>query len=171
MPTAWVCPQGLITYNADDCKALSLILRTLDRISKLDFDVTTSVEPESDIVHEGSLGKNLASNWPTFKSPLSELEHINRAARWNYQRDRVFVRSGTRERKKQSRERAIKKAMSRRSCKKGPQIAVVLSGPTSCPKCGTQERTRHRLLSRVVYDLVFGRSSVKGKLSNTSSKP
>jgi hypothetical protein len=81
----------LITYNADDCRALSLVLRTLDRISKLDFDVTKSVESESDIVHEGSLGKNLASNWHPFKSPLSELEHINRAARWNYQRDRDFV--------------------------------------------------------------------------------
>jgi len=108
----------LITYNADDCKALSLVLRTLDRISKLNFDAPKSVESESDIVHEGSLGKNLASNWTTFKSPLSELEHINRAARWNYQRDRVFVRSGPREKKKQSRENAIKKAASRRSYKK-----------------------------------------------------
>jgi predicted RecB family nuclease len=153
----------LIAYNADDCKALSLVLRTLGRISKLDFDTPKSFESEPDIVHERSLGKSLASKWTPFRSPLSELEHINRAARWNYQRDRVFVRSGTRK-KKQSRENAIRKAMSRGSGEKRPQISVVLSSPISCPKCGKQERTRHRLLSRIVHDLVFGRYSVKGRI-------
>lgn len=154
----------LIAYNADDCKALSLVLHTLGRITKLDFDATKSVESEPGIVHEESLGKNLASNWPTFKSPLSELEHINRAARWNYQRDRVFVRSGA-PKKKQSKESVIRKVMSRRpSGGKDPHIAVVLTSPISCPKCGEQERTKHRLLSRIVHDLVFGRYSVKGRI-------
>jgi hypothetical protein len=48
--------------------------------------------------------------------------------------------------------------------KKEPEIAVVLSSPISCPKCGKQERTKHRLFSRIVYDLVFGRNSVKGRI-------
>ena len=60
-------------------------------------DDATGSEPE--IVHAESLGKNLTSKWRAFKSPLSDLEHINSAAHWDYQRDRVFVRSGIAKRK------------------------------------------------------------------------
>ena len=56
---------------------------------------TKSSGSSLEIVHAESLGKNLTSKWRIFKSPLADLEHINRAAHWNYQRDRVFVRSGT----------------------------------------------------------------------------
>jgi hypothetical protein len=54
---------------------------------------------------------------------LRKLEHINRAARWNYQRDRVFVRSGI------SKKKTKKKAVSRKPIK-NPQKVVALGAPT-----------------------------------------
>ena len=149
--------EKLIAYNADDCDALNVVVRTLRRISKSGIDATESLGLDAEIVHEDSLGKNIPTKWPTFKSPLSELEHINRAARWNYQRDRVFVRSGI------SKKKPTKKVVSRKPIKT-PQKVVALDAPTSCPACANQVRTKERLLSRTVYDLVFGRDSVKRRV-------
>jgi hypothetical protein len=151
-----VVREKLIAYNADDCAALNVVVHTLRRIFQPEFSATKSLGSELEIVHEESLGKNIPTKWPAFKSPLPDLEHINRAARWNYQRDRVFVRSGVTKKKK----KPIRKATSSKLIET-PQKVSLLVAPTSCPECGDQEGIKGRLLSRTVHDLVFGRDSVK----------
>jgi hypothetical protein len=150
--------EKLIAYNADDCQALNVVVRTVRRIAQPEIDAPESPGLDAGIVHEDSLGKNIPTKWPTFKSPLAELEHINRAARWNYQRDRVFVRSGV------SKKKSTKKVTSRRKPIKNPQKVVVLVSPTSCPTCAKRARIKERLVSRTVYDLVFGRDSLKRRV-------
>ena len=85
--------EKLIAYNADDCEAVRLVAQALGRLAKSDIGLDKSPGSETEIVHVESLGNNL-SLWRPFKSSLSDLEQINSAAYWNYQRDRVFVRSG-----------------------------------------------------------------------------
>lgn len=104
-----------------------------------------------------SLGKNLTSKWRTFKSPVSDLDQINVAAHWDYQRDRVFVRSGLEKRRTVRRSKTI-------SGQKAAQQIIVLKAPASCPECGTEWRKRGRLRSITVQDLVFGRDSVKRRI-------
>ena len=112
-----------------------------------------------EIVRAETLGKNLSSKWRIFKSPLADLEHINRAAHWSYQRDRVFVRSGL------DKKTPTRRLQTRRPVKK-PEAVVVLKAPNSCPECGKRGRRKSQLFSRTVQDLIFGRGSVKGRSVN-----
>lgn len=150
--------EKLISYNTDDCEALRLVAHTLSRLSEPNGG-TDSPGPGPDIVHAESLRKNLASKWCVFKSSISDLEEINVAAHWSYQRDRVFVRSGIAKKKKTRRSRT------RGPVKKGETV-VVLKAPASCPECGKRARRKSRLISRTVQDLVFGRGSLKGRSVN-----
>lgn len=150
--------EKLIAYNADDCEALALVVRTLVQIFHPEIDAKSAIS-ELEIIHSETLGKSLASNWHPFKSPLAELELVNSAARWNYQRDRVFVRAGIAKRKPTKRSPA-------RIPPKKAEILVVLKPPLSSPECGKRARKKVRLFSRTVFDLVFGRGSVKGRSVN-----
>ena len=107
------------------------------------------------------LGKICTSKWREFKSPISDLEQINIAARWHYQRDRVFVRSRSEE--KDGNTMAPEDAES----VKRAETIVIIKAPKCCPDCGKQERRKSRLRSRTVQDLVFGRGSVKGRACET----
>lgn len=152
--------EKLTVYNSDDCEALSVVGQALGWISQPDMDADGKSRTGSGIVHAESLGKNLNSNWRPFKSPLADLEQINDAAHWNYQRDRVFVRSGILKKPKTK-----LRARSRRPARK-PDKVVVLKAPLSCPECGKRWRRKEHLYSRSVKDLVFGRGSVKARLVN-----
>lgn len=147
----------LIAYNANDCEALSLLARTIALL--LAPEVPTG-KPGTlpEVVHAEDLGRNLLSKWRVFKSPLPDMEKINEAAYWNYQRDRVFVRTGTEV-------RANPKRPKRTSwCRRKAEKIVVANPPLSCPQCGKRGRTKSRLLTRTVEDLVFGKDSVKRRV-------
>jgi predicted RecB family nuclease len=148
--------EKLTTYNTEDCGALSLVAHALSQISQPEIDSHGTTAAESEIIRVDSLGKSLTSNWRPFKSPLVDLEIVNRAARWDYQRDRVFVRSGI------AKKKPMKRSPAHKAGKKA-EIQVVFKPPTSCPKCGKQGRRKARLRTKTVQDLVFGRSSVKGR--------
>ena len=148
--------EKLTAYNMEDCEALRLVAGNLGQISQPKIGAQGAATAGPEIIRLESLGKSLNSNWRPFKSPLVDLEIVNSAARWNYQRDRVFVRSGIAKRK------PTKRSTAHRPVKKA-EILVVFKPPTSCPKCGKRGRRKARLLSRTVQDLVFGRGSVKGR--------
>ncbi len=151
--------EKLIAYNADDCEALSLVVRSMKRLLEPDLDADKTSTSNIEFVHAEALAKNLNSKWRTFKSPLADLEYVNRTAHWSYQRDRVFVRSEVGERL------SIGRSMRRESVKKA-QMVVVLKAGSSCPDCGKKGRRKSQLVSRTVQDLVFGRGSVKGRRVN-----
>jgi predicted RecB family nuclease len=147
----------LIAYNANDCEALSLVTRTIVRLQSPEVPAG---EPKAvpEVVHAEELGRNILSKWRVFKSPLPDMEKINEAAYWNYQRDRVFVRTGTEARPNPK----PPKRTSRR--RRNAEKIVVAKPPLSCPECGKRGRTKSRLLTRTVEDLVFGRDSLKRRV-------
>lgn len=149
--------KKLIAYNAEDCEALNLVTNTLIGIIDSTGDKTRDSDLPSEIVNTDTLRKNLTSKWGVFKSALDDFEHINEAAHWDYQRDRVFVRMGVTKRKKQRSLRANR-------CLGKPEKIVNLMTPTSCPICGKRGRTKFRFMSRTVQDLVFGRDSIKRRI-------
>ena len=155
----WAVREKLTAYNIDDCEALSLVVETLGRIFQPELDATKAPGSTAEIVREDELAKNLPTQWPRFKSSISELEQINGAARWDYQQDRVFVRTGNRKRNANS-----KKITSVPRPLETAQKIVVLTVPISCPECGSAKRKRSRVFSNTVYDLVFGRDSVKRRI-------
>lgn len=146
----------LIAYNLDDCEALSLVAHTLWRLLAIDIAADNNSGAHPEIVHAEALGKNLSSKWKVFKSPLADMERINEAAYWSYQRDRVYVRSGVVKQNKKRTKREIRPVLK-------AEITVVVKS-LSCPICGKRWRRKGRLLTRVVQDLIFGRDSVKRRV-------
>ena len=134
-----------------------VVTQTLIRLLNPNVEDNIACDLPFEIVNTDSLGKNLTSKWRVFKSPLEDFENINEAAHWDYQRDRVFVRSG------------IPKRNSKRSLQKNryfgkPEKVVIVKAPTTCPECCKRGRTKGRLISRTVQDLVFGRDSIKRRV-------
>ena len=146
--------EKLIAYNADDCSALRIVAQSIARLTGSGSGESPS---ELGAIRVESLRKNSPSKWHTFKSPVSDLDQINAAAHWNYQRDRVFVRSGLEKRRTIRRSKTM-------SGHKAAQQTIVLKAPASCPECGTEWRKRGRVRSITVQDLVFGRYSVKRRI-------
>ncbi len=148
--------EKLIAYNNDDCDALSLVAHTLKKLLVADIDSNNNSVALPEIIHAETLGKNLNSKWRPFKSSIVDMERINEAAYWIYQRDRVFVRSGV-VTKNLKRPKRVKRSHK-------PEKTVVCKAPPSCPECGKRWRRKNRLLIRTVQDLVFGRDSIRRRV-------
>ena len=148
---------NLITYNSDDCEALSLVAHTLWRLLAADIAADNNSGTHPEIVRAEDLSNNYKFEFRHFKSPLADMERINEAAYWNYQRDRVFVRTGVVKTKPRRPPQASR-------CRKESEMMVLLKAPPSCPECGKLDRVKNRLLTKTVQDLVFGRDSVKRRV-------
>ena len=148
--------EKLIRYNTDDCDALGLVVEIIHRHDKSNRAPDDPETLRTDIVDVDSLGKVLDSNWTKFESPIIGLEQINKAAYWDYQRDRVYARSGaTKKKSKQRLPRPRKKDVP-------VEMTVVWKDvPASCPKCNDPKRKKNSLVFRNVQDIIFGRNSLK----------
>jgi len=145
--------QRLIIYNREDCEALERTTSALLHLVHLEtISDTTDVLP-SEVVRADSLpGQH--TMWPRFSSPIAEFAHINQAARWDYQRDRVYVRTDRRQKTK-GQTRNLYPAGSKR-------LNKVVRHATSpiCPHCRRRSSAGYRT-ARVLYDVRFGRWSLK----------
>jgi predicted RecB family nuclease len=146
----------LITYNANDCEALGVVTDVVLHLAGRDFSSDTAQKSDSNIVHTDSLKINPAARLGTFKSTVSGLEHINNASLWDYQRDKIYVRSGVKPKSKPMRVE--------RQTDSQTEKTVMWEIPTQCPQCGKKWRTKGQLVSRTVHELIYGKSSLKRKV-------
>src|SRR5262249_3107237 len=91
-----------------------------------------------------------------------DMETINKAAYWDYQRDRVYVKS----RKKTTRESG---RHSRRRSALMPNTTVECPRASSCPTCRSNLVYRHGKRSKIVIDLRFMQHGISGGSRDTSS--
>ena len=146
----------LIRYNADDCEALNIVNQTISNLGK---DISESDGSAiSDVVHTDTLGKIFDTKWKKFRSSISGLEQINDAARWDYQRSRVYARP---EPKKHISSTNHKKAPRTLRPKRGKYTEIKWIPPSDCPKCTSKKRKKDRIILRHVQDLIFGTASLK----------
>ena len=144
--------QALLTYNTQDCEALEVVANRLVDLhhappqaegSSLDGVVdTTRLKRE----HPYGFKRNIFIS--------SELDAINKAAYWDYQRDRVYVRT------KQGLERVSTRASSRKRLFK-PNKTIECPPPRCCPKCGSTRFFGNGKAIKTVLDLKFMRYGVK----------
>jgi transposase len=112
------------------------------------------------VVYVESL-KKAAKRFGPFVSQFKELEEVTLAAWWNYQRDRIYVRSAkAMKRNSRSSSSARIKWWDRLPVKR----VILCPDQTSCPFCGglCEEICRN---TRTLYDLSFGRTSVKRRIA------
>ena len=146
----------LTRYNREDCEALARVAETL-----------ATLAPSAPAPGVTSTARNVVSveslearqtMWPKFSSSIAAFEQINRAARWDYQRDRVYVRTSKRIRRIAARKRGPRKP-SRRKLK-----VIVYPEQSECPTCQQQGVRRRALQTKVLHDIHFGRGSLRRRV-------
>ena len=148
---------ALVDYNAEDCKATELVAEALLRLHPKVNSSNENDKNSGDTVYIEALRNPREVWWGPFESQFKEFEKINVAAWWNYQRDRIWLRP-----KKQAKARAPRL----RRAHLGPHSHLPVSRTiiypklSSCPSCG-EKLTERSLCRRILYDLFFGKSSVK----------
>src|SRR5262249_43611685 len=83
----------LLTYNAEDCEALALVEQMISRLTDFRTKAEHSDGRTAEVVRTDDLKPSFVGKWREFSSPVRELEFINQAAHWDYQRDRIYMRS------------------------------------------------------------------------------
>jgi hypothetical protein len=155
----WECSQDaglkrkLVTYNAEDCEALE---RVTSAIAQLCQRQTEMAEPkESPIVYTDSMKREDSYLFGKKEFSMPELKYINQAAYWDYQRDKIYIRSSPQ-----------LKRISRKTAKGCAKILpankiIECPAPSCCPKCKTKKILKRERTSKIVYDLKFGRARMK----------
>ncbi|HTV42303.1 MAG TPA: IS66 family transposase [Candidatus Sulfotelmatobacter sp.] len=145
----------LIAYNTQDCEALNLVA---DTVRQLLVRVEGGNGSETPSVVRADLDQFAKrAKWQKFVSPVSGFERINSAAHWNYQRDRVYARSGGVKSKP-------KKRQPRRKFFSRVEFIVMWERSRTCPKCYRTFCTKVAERTRTLQDILFGRHSLKRRL-------
>jgi len=145
--------ERLITYNSEDCQALEILVRATSKLGTSQTPDTSVESWASKVVYAGSIP--LETMFGRFATPISDFEQINKAARWDYQRDRVYVRSS-----RCIRNIGAVKTVQRKRLEPINKV-VVCADQTFCPKCGSRGHRHFGVTTKVLYDIFFGRNSLK----------
>jgi predicted RecB family nuclease len=140
--------RELIEYNMDDCRAAAKVAEAVVRICG-------DGAPGLDTVDVSSLEVGFQRTFGEFDSALPEFAKINKAAYWNYQRSKVYVRTDNAIR------RTVRKSRSRRKNSTVEKEVTVEDAPIKCPKCGATRLWTYRDKTHIVYDLKFSRRGIK----------
>jgi predicted RecB family nuclease len=147
--------ERIITYNAEDCAALQIVLDSLLRLSQQQKgDVTADTES---VIRAESIRQSESQRFGRIEFSLPELDYINRAAYWGYQRSKVYVRSSPRLRQLAR----LDSKESERKLRPNKILACRPSRPTACPKCHAAKIYKYGKLSKTVHDLRFGLAGIK----------
>ena len=140
--------DAITTYNAEDCAALRVVVNTLYAIR--------DGGPGSDVVDAGTLKtQSLLGKFKKNVFILPELEFINNCAYFNYQRERILLRTDANVR------RALRREA--RAIQRKPRVNSIVEfrSPTLCPRCGVERPYRHKRLKKTQIDLRFGPGYIK----------
>jgi predicted RecB family nuclease len=146
--------ERLITYNAEDCAALELVAHAVAQARQKGIGSDSETAGRLEVVVADKLDSKMTM-WPKFSTSIHDFEAINKAARWNYQRDRIYIRTDAELKKAKRKKRSLANRVVRIS-------KVVVCEPLRvCPRC--QRRThKFRTLTKRLHDLRFSRSGATG---------
>jgi transposase len=133
--------RELIGYNMDDCRAAATVADALVRICGGASGV--------DVVDVGSLEVGFQRTFGKFHSALPDFAKINDAAYWDYQRDRIYIRSNPYLRRAAKRKRRNSRRSLRVNATVGP------SRPYKCPICNSKRVSMNGRHNRLLFDMRF----------------
>ncbi len=142
--------QALLVYNAEDCAAAQVVAEALLSLSNCPAGDKASV------VDVTTLKRQYPQRFGKIEFVLPEFEQINNAARWDHQREKVYVRSSKRLRRLQ---RLPPKT--RHVVPVNKVVECEEPRPTRCGSCGGTTIYRFGRLSRFVRDLKLSGSGIK----------
>lgn len=148
--TLW--KEKLLHYNLEDCWALQKVTQCMYKISA-NTAFTTHYENDQ-IVWTKDIKEN--TNYRLGKAHFffPEFDYINKSAYFDYQREKIFLRTSNNTKK-----HTLKKG-ERIKKEKVNKYIIIKSSPL-CPFCKSKKLYRRETQSKVVYDLKFSPGGVK----------
>ncbi len=144
--------QALLEYNRQDCKALEIVA---SKVVELHKDASAEEKPpQSDIVLTSDIRRESPYSFKRIAFMFPDLEVINKAAYWDYQRERVYVKS-----KHKLKRSFLRKPRSLMAAT--PNTTIEYPRPKLCPNCRSKAVEQHSPKSRTVLDLRFMRHGIK----------
>src|SRR2546429_8019054 len=80
-------------YNAEDCEALERVASAVAQLCQRQIEAANA--EDNNIVYTDSMKRESLYRFGKNAFSMPEFEHINQAAYWNYQREKVYVRSSS----------------------------------------------------------------------------
>jgi hypothetical protein len=140
--------RELIAYNMDDCRAAATVADALARICGGRASGRTAVDVSS-------LEVGFEQTWGKFDGALPAFAKINDAAYWDYQRDRIYIRSNPYLRRASKR----KCRDSRRSLR--VNTTIVPLRPRKCPTCNLTRISLNGRHHRLLFDIRFSAGGLR----------
>jgi predicted RecB family nuclease len=144
--------QALLTYNAEDCQALETLTNALVKLGQ--GSPHSGDPPLGEIVNTAKLRWEHPYGFKRNIFAIPELNTINNAAYWDYQRERVYVKSNVNLKRSLTRPQKSRKVLS-------PNKTIECPRPGNCPKCASAKFFKHAKYTKTVFDLKFMRHGIK----------
>jgi predicted RecB family nuclease len=142
----------LIIYNREDCLAL---MKVKDLLYAIVENESTNQCKDYEAVYPNNLKRNSIFSFQDRNYALPEMEGINKYSVFDYQRERVHVRTNGYTRKVPSRPRT-------HDTKKPTVDAIVTIDADTCPACGNERiKKLSHTVSKPIVDLAFFDVGVK----------
>jgi hypothetical protein len=146
----------LVEYNLEDCLALK---RVVEFIGEINRNVPEETNKNQDIVHTDDLRDESIHKWGRVNFVLKDLEYINNCAYFDYQREKVFVRTN----KNLKKIKRLGRYQEKRSYRINKKITLPIR--RECPICKGKMQ-RHANYSRIIFDLRFSSAGIKRWITN-----
>jgi predicted RecB family nuclease len=155
-----VWKEKLLTYNTEDCAALRKVTEFVNALADAERTrnaVATSTSSSPAVVWADEVAPSCRQQWCRPKFALEDFDHVNRCSYFDYQRDKVFVRSSS----------AVKRAcLSQRKRKKRAKLPAnreVEFTSDSCPfcKCDRITQVGKKKYVKLAFDLKFTAGGIR----------
>ncbi|MEQ1850918.1 MAG: TM0106 family RecB-like putative nuclease [Chthoniobacteraceae bacterium] len=146
--------ETLFTYNSNDCAALEAVACAFLQACLRPPRSTIDGRPTLEIAHADALSAR-ETLWPKFTSTIDTFESINMAARWDYQRNRIYLRTD-RELKRTTTATTLPKKRAERINKDVRHEIVKV-----CPECLKKTGRCSKRKTRTLYDIRFTQFGIR----------
>ena len=147
---------NLVQYNQDDCRTLKHVCEFIRRLTSPDSATPEVSQSLPTITHTEEMIKD-RPRWELFgvrEYALEDFKHVNKCAYFDYQREKVFVRTHRKFRTINKRHRNLKRTNTR------PNRIIDIECKR-CPRCQKKSIDELKQMGRLLIDLKFFRTGVK----------
>src|SRR6266567_1083205 len=144
--------SSLLLYNAEDCEAVEAMTYKLIELHR--DPAEAGGLPSKEVVDTTKMKWEHPYGFKRNTFAYPELNTINNAAYWDYQRERIYVKSNVN----------LKRALTRPPKSRTglpPNKTIECPRPRTCPKCASAQFVKHTKYSKTVFDLKFIRHGIK----------
>lgn len=143
----------LVTYNRQDCQALRMVLAHLRYLDEMDRSGNRAAD--SGIAFATDYVSTDSRVFRSNEFLIKDLAYINRCAYFDYQRDKISIRTNKELKKRINRQVRSRNTLTR------PNKTITFDNITRCPYCQSSRMNRYGHYQTSVADLKFTKGGVR----------